>query len=133
MGAAQRKAGARPSAEQPGAELFGPVLVEPARRKASMRQAVAEARREVALKLPEVVRALAEQSIAGSVTHVKLFLELSGVLKGGLTVPEKKVRERTLEEILVQQWEEDKATDAAERAERAERDRERAEEVLSGI
>ena len=104
MGAAQGKAGARPSAEQPGAELFGPVLVEPARRKNSMRQAVTEARRELALELPAVVRALAEQAKTGSVTHLKLFLELSGVLKGGLTVPEKKVRERTLEEILVQQW-----------------------------
>ena len=142
MGAANRETAERPPAEQPGAESFGPVLVGPARKTPSMRQAIAEARREIATTLPLVVRTLAKESIGGSVHHLKLYLELSGVLKGGLTAPEKQVRERTLEEILVERWEQDKAQAAAEEAEKqqsrfdlkqAERNRERAEEVLSGI
>ena len=140
MGAAHRKPAPRPPADQPGAESFGPVLVEPARKPPSMRQAVTEAKREIARTLPTVVRTLAEESIEGSVTHLKLYLELSGVLKGGLTVPEKPVRERTLEEILNEQWEQDKTAEAAAQAsrdeqqrDRAHRDRARAEEVLSGL
>ena len=95
-----------------------------------MRQATAQARREVALALPGVVHALAAQALTGSVTHLKLFLELSGSLKSGLAAPEKTVRERTLEEVIVEQWEQDKATAALQQA---ERNRARAEEVLSGV
>ena len=135
MGAANRKAVQRPAAGLPGrdrvgAEPFGPVLLEPARKTPSMRRAVAEARREVALTLPEVVRTLAQQSIEGSVTHLKLYLELSGVLKGGLAAKEKQVREKTLEEVLMEKWAHDEAMEASDRA---ERDRNRAEEVLSGV
>ncbi len=129
MPAANRKELERPSAT-PGAESFGPVLVEPARKPPSMRQAVAQARREIALTLPAVVRTLAQQSVEGSVTHLKLYLELSGVLKGGLAAPPKIAREKTLEEVLIEKWAQDKAY---EEADRAERDRDRAEEVLSGV
>ena len=130
MGAANRKPVSRPSADMPGAESFGPKLVEPTRKKVGMRQAVTEARREVALALPAIVRALAEQALTGSATHLKLFLELSGALKGGLAAPEKVVRERTLEEVIVEQWEQDKAIAATQQA---ERNRARAEEVLNGV
>ncbi len=135
MGAANRKQVPGPAAEMPGAESFGPVLLEntnqePTPKKVGMRQATAQARREVALALPGVVRALAREALTGSVTHLKLFLELSGALKGGLAAPEKVVRERTLEEILVEQWELDKANAALQLA---ERNRARAEEVLSGV
>ncbi len=129
MGAANRKAIERPPAELPGAELFGPVLVESAKKSPGMRQAVAEARREVAQSLPLVVRTLAREAVEGSVTHLKLFLELSGVLKGGLAAPEKAVREPTLYEVLQEKWEQDAALRASEKS----ADRAKAEEVLSGI
>lgn len=162
MGVANRKpiesstAMTRPPAiskDQPGAESLGPVLVAPeqavpARKKTGMRQAVAEARREVAASLPGVVRELARQALEGSVNHLKLYLELSGVLKGGLAAPARQAREQTLEEFLNERWAQDKAIDEADQAQahaqaqaqaqaraqaQLERDRARAEEVLSGL
>ena len=132
MPAANRKELERPPAT-PGADSLGPVLVEPARKPPSMRQAVAQARREVALTLPEVIRTLARESIGGSVNHLKLYLELSGVLKGGLAAPPRVAPEKTLEEFFLERWAQDKAYDEADRAARVERDRDRAEEVLNGV
>ena len=130
MGASNRKPLTLPEANQSQAESFGPVLVGPPKKRPGMRKAITEARHEVAWHLPQVVQALANEALKGSVTHLKLFLELSGLLKGGLAAPEKQVRERTLEEIIVGNWEEEKAIVAAEQA---ERNRARAEEVLSGL
>jgi hypothetical protein len=70
-----------------------------------MPMALAEAKQIVAAALPDVSRALADQAKAGSVNHLKLFLEIAGLLKGGLGVPEETRREKNLEEILNEQWE----------------------------
>lgn len=109
-------------------EAEGPVLVEAeagqhaGERSGRMKFALGESRREAARMLPEVVRALAREAASGSVPHTKLFLELTGVLKSGLGAAEKVKKERTLEEILVEQWEREKAY-AAEDAAKAEQRR----------
>jgi hypothetical protein len=77
--------------------------------RVKMPTAVAEAKSIIAAALPAVSRTLAEQATAGSVNHLKLFLEIAGLLKGGLAVPEEIRQEKTLEDLLNEQWEKDHA------------------------
>ena len=82
-------------------------------KKPGMRAAIAESRQIIADNLPNVIRELSKKAISGDgkasdATHLKLFLEISGVLKGGLGPQEKVVRERTFEEIMTERWEQDK-------------------------
>ena len=71
--------------------------------------ALAEAKWIVAQALPHVSRKLAEDAKGGSVNHLKLFLEIAGLLKGGLAMPEEIRQEKTLEDLLNEQWEKDHA------------------------
>lgn len=109
--------------ELPGGPVLVDELAESQRAAERRKRGVRQARREVARLLPEVIRALGTKAADGSVAHVKLFLELSGVLKGGLAKQAKVARARTLEEVLVEQWDREKALvaedEARERARRA--------------
>lgn len=54
--------------------------------------------------LPLILDTLLEQARAGSLPHMKLLLELCGLDKGKLAPQEPAKREKTLEEILTEQW-----------------------------
>ena len=113
MGAARRVVVEMPSAEEPEALPFAVEVAElPRRARKGMRAATAEARRRVAEALPEVISTLATRAKDGDAASLKLFLEVSGVLKGGLAPAARERREKTLEEILFEQWERDKLTAA---------------------
>jgi hypothetical protein len=75
---------------------------EPAR--SSQTRLIRRARWLLVNALPQLAVALAEQAEKGSVPHMKLLLEMLGLDKGGFAAREIKVKERTLEEILMEQW-----------------------------
>ncbi len=54
--------------------------------------------------LPAVVGKLADEAAKGSVSHMKLLLQLLGLEDGALSRKDEGPRERTLEEILMEQW-----------------------------
>jgi hypothetical protein len=54
--------------------------------------------------LQNVVAKLTDEAIKGSVSHMKLLLQLLGLEDGALSRKEEGPRERTLEEILMEQW-----------------------------
>jgi len=62
------------------------------------------ARRSLEESIPEVAAKLAEQAKEGSVAHMKLLLQLLGLDDGGFVVVEPGKREKTLEEILLEEW-----------------------------
>ncbi len=92
-----------PMAETPDTEP-APLFVVPEQKKKGMRAAMAEARRVIANALPDVAQALATHSKEGSVAHLRLFMEVSGLLKGGLQIKTKVQREKTVEELLDEEW-----------------------------
>ena len=66
--------------------------------------------------LPEVMRTLLEQVKNGSVPHLKVVLELTGLDKDEAAPRRSKPKEKTLEQILLEQWRKD---DEEERARNA--------------
>jgi hypothetical protein len=62
------------------------------------------ARRSLQESIPDVAAKLAEKAKEGSVAHMKLLLQLVGLEDGGFVVVEPGKREKTLEEILLEEW-----------------------------
>ena len=62
------------------------------------------ARRSLEESIADVADKLVEQAKAGSVTHMKLLLQLLGLDDKGFVVVEAGKREKTLEEILLEEW-----------------------------
>ncbi len=54
--------------------------------------------------LQPVIEKLTEEAKKGSVSHMKLLLQLLGLEDGALGRQEEGPREKTLEEILMEQW-----------------------------
>jgi hypothetical protein len=67
-------------------------------------RAIGKARRELVDALTEVATKLAMEAKAGSIPHMKLLLQLLGLEDGGLTPKERSKREKSLEEIVMEQW-----------------------------
>ena len=67
-------------------------------------QAMAEARRQFAEALPEIAAMLLVGAKDGSISHLKLLVELGGLEKGSLGPTVKKRRSKSLEEVLIAEW-----------------------------
>ena len=61
-------------------------------------------RRTLEDAIPEVATKLAEQAKEGSVAHIKLLLQLLGLDNDGFVIAEARPQEKTLEQILLEQW-----------------------------
>jgi hypothetical protein len=68
---------------------------------------LSESRRTLHASLPKLMQKLVEEAEKGSVTHLKLLLQLMGLEDGGLQVQELRPKEKTLEEILRERWQDD--------------------------
>ena len=75
------------------------------------------ARKRIAEEMPQLVDMLLEQSKQGSLGHLKMLVQLGGLDKGEVT-PKVQRREKSLEAILMEQWERDEADRAAKAAAR---------------
>jgi hypothetical protein len=62
------------------------------------------ARRTLMKAVPASAEALAKGVGSGSVPHIKLLLQLVGLDEGGLCPEIVRPREKTLEEIVMEQW-----------------------------
>ena len=65
---------------------------------------IAMARKELVESLPDVARKLVTDAKTGSIPHMKLLLHLLGLEDGGLTPKQRARREKTLEEIVMEQF-----------------------------
>jgi hypothetical protein len=65
---------------------------------------IARARKLLVEVLPDVAEKLATDAKTGSISHMKLLLQLLGIEDGGLKPKQRSRREKTLEEILMEQW-----------------------------
>ena len=65
---------------------------------------IGRTRKRLMEAIPSIVNTLLEKAETGSVPHMKLLLELSGLDKGRLAPRQEERREKTLEEILMEQW-----------------------------
>jgi hypothetical protein len=63
-----------------------------------------QARKLLVEAIPEIAAKLVTDAKTGSVPHMKLLLQLLGLEDGGLTAKESSRREKTLEEIVMEQW-----------------------------
>ena len=101
------KAGAVPEvSEAGGAEAAGAMLKAP-----RPRQCRAYVRKRMAEQMPEVVEMLMQQAKMGSLGHLKILVALAGLDKGDVDKAVKR-REKSLEKILLDQWEEGDAVPA---------------------
>ena len=69
---------------------------------------LAGARRRIARGAPSVANAIVTHAKKGSAAHARLFLETSGLLRGGLGRAARKKAQKSLEAILMEQWERDR-------------------------
>jgi len=76
------------------------------RRKSRTRHAklIGQAREQLVESIPAIAATLVMEARLGSVSHMKLLLHLLGIDHGGLGAPENRPVEKTLEEILMEQW-----------------------------
>ncbi len=72
-------------------------------------------RKRMAEQMPGLVEMLLKQAHEGSLGHLKILVQLAGLDKGEVT-PVVKRREKSLETILLEQWEKDAAREAEEAA-----------------
>ena len=63
-----------------------------------------DARRSLMKAIPGTATALAEGATSGSVPHIKLLLQLVGLDEAGFAPVVAKPQEKTLEEIVMEQW-----------------------------
>ena len=68
-------------------------------------EVIETARKELMEAIPRVMDALIAEARRGSVQHIKLVLQLMGLEEGGLASKDMRPKEKTLEEILMEQWE----------------------------
>jgi hypothetical protein len=99
------RAGAEP--EEPEPRKFKPP--RPARCKSFARARFAEA-------LPDIMPKLLDEVVKGSVPHLKVLLELTGLDKAEVTPPPARRKEKSLETILLEQWKRDGEEEMARRA-----------------
>ena len=95
-----------------GAEPEEPLRLKPPRPancKAFARARFAEA-------MPDIMAKLLEEVIKGSVPHLKVVLELTGLDKAEVTPPRARRKEKSLETILLEQWKRDGEEEMARRA-----------------
>ncbi len=71
-------------------------------------------RRKLAEALPGIVRVMVKKAKQGSVPHMALLLKTAGLDQRGNLIPQIVRRERTLEEILMEQWEKDRPKELGE-------------------
>ncbi len=69
------------------------------------RECIDQARRSLVEAMPDAAKALGAKAGDGSFSHMKLMVQLLGLEKGGLKPRQKVKREKTLEQILQEQWE----------------------------
>ena len=72
------------------------------------------ARARFAEALPEIAETLLKQAKDGSVPHMKLLIELSGLNKGDVVPRATKKRGKSLQAILEEEWQKEKDEIAAE-------------------
>ncbi len=72
------------------------------------------ARARFAEALPEIAETLLTQAKGGSVPHMKLLIELSGLNKGDVVPRAMKPRGKSLQAILEEEWQKEKDEIAAE-------------------
>jgi hypothetical protein len=65
---------------------------------------IQSARKSLMDAIPGSAKALADGASSGSVPHIKLLLQLVGLDDGELAPETVRPREKTLEEILMEQW-----------------------------
>jgi hypothetical protein len=80
-------------------EISGPSETQSLRNKG-----IDRARRTLEEAIPEVAAKLAEQAKEGSVAHMKLLLQLLGLDDDGFVIAEARPQEKTLEQILLEEW-----------------------------
>jgi hypothetical protein len=67
-------------------------------------QLIEAARKNLVGAVAAATSALAEQASKGSAAHIKLLLQLVGLDDGALASRETRPKEKTLQEILEEQW-----------------------------
>ena len=72
------------------------------------------ARARFAEAMPEIAETLLTQAKGGSVAHMKLLIELSGLNKGDVVPRATKKRGKSLQAILEEEWQKEKDEIAAE-------------------
>ena len=85
-------------------EAAGNGMVEDEASSAGFVELIDRARKSLMLAIPDSADALAQEARKGSVQHIKLLLQLVGLDEGGLALKEVRPREKTLEEIVMEQW-----------------------------
>jgi len=65
---------------------------------------IERARNRLLGALPDMATALAAKAKAGSAPHMRLLLQILDLYDGGLAEQQVQVKEKTLEEILMEQW-----------------------------
>jgi hypothetical protein len=73
----------------------------------------------MAMAMPAVVMSLVGMATKGSVPHIKLLIQISGLDKADVVPAKRMKREKNLEEILKEAWENDVAEKAKREAARA--------------
>ena len=73
-------------------------------------------RARLAEELPAVTRTLLREAKKGSIAHLKLLVQISGLDKGSVTPEPKKHKGRNLEQILMDEWAKEQAEEAKEAA-----------------
>lgn len=63
-----------------------------------------DARRSLMKAIPEAATALVDGATGGSVPHIKLLLQLVGLDEAGFAPVVVRPQEKTLEEIVMEQW-----------------------------
>jgi len=119
MGERRRGKGGRfVAAEKPPAEeaAADPEVAEQPARRVRPRFCRVYVRNRIAHDLPLIVDALLERAMEGSVPHIALMLKTAGFQEKGSLVPAVQRREKSLEQILLEQWEADRVRDAADAA-----------------
>lgn len=73
------------------------------------------ARARFAKQLPDIMDKLTTEALAGSVPHLKVLLELTGLDKSEPPQPSQR-KEKSLEAILLEQWRKDEEDETAQAA-----------------
>lgn len=102
--------------EKPVDETTGKATKEAAGRRVGAprpRHCRTFARARFAEALPEIADTLLEQARKGSVAHLKLLVQLSGLDRGDLVPKAAKRRGKSLEAILMDEWSKEPGTGTA--------------------
>ena len=96
-----RRGAAKSAPHDPEGEAEEPAA--PAGEKGSA-ELIDDARKSLIEGVPKAATALVEGAVDGSVPHIKLLMQLVGLDEAGFATVAVRPQEKTLEEIVMEQW-----------------------------